>query len=514
MADINITESLDDRDVVAAFARQLKLLDSMEKKLDATAKASKKTNDDTTHGLDKIVKQVGAWGAGLVTVSGTFDLIVSSTQEAQKEAEALGRKYDGLINKMKTLGNWSKIQTKEATESLNKVAEDVGWSFEQAGSAANSLMSAGASDKDALGDASRAVGEMLAAAGMRNEDPEEYATSAANYLKSTGRDVTGENIRELIGKPLIGLDSTNMTPKDLPALTKVAGSLNRLSDADKFSGMANLMNQFTSGAEAATAFRGVMSSLTTKGNSKSWQDAMRRLGVNPEDVDFLGEDLGTGWKNFAKAYDAAPEATRDNDLGDIFGTENVAAAQHMMKTVGTLGEYKNMTGNTSKYWEKVGKGTSGRNAGETRLINENERLKLAQDQQLDLVRIARENLAMEKDSGFLSAPRRALSDKIFDAATGLGVPSEWAHEASQLPQIVGRMPGSMDLYRTRWGAVQGAVEGATREGMPGRPDPQMNEQTAAIKEQTAVLQDIRGTLARPNPQQVTPPVLNSGKPTR
>ncbi len=187
---------------------------------------------------------------------------------------------------------------------------------------------------------------------------------------------------------------------------------------------------------------------------------------------------------------------------------------HTMETGETLGEYRKASANHSEYWEKVGKGTSGRNAGETRLINENERLKLAQDQQLDLVRIARENLAMERDSGFLSAPRRALSDKIFDAATGLGVPSEWAHEASQLPQIVGRMPGSMDLYRTRWGAVQGAVEGATREGMSGRPDPQMDAQTQAIKEQTQILQGIRGDLARPNAQQVTPPVLNSGKPTR
>lgn len=431
--EIKLTQSVDDRQYLEALQKQYQLMEKMEKRLDGVARASKKAGDDGKKSMDGCAESIGSaiektagWAAGLLSISSGFNLVVSANKAAREEAEKLGREYDALINKVATLGNMSALQKEETQKTLMGVAKELSWTKEQATASALALMGAGGTEisaEEAAGPMNLALGKMIAASGELDADPRTIATNSVNYLKATGQPLTGESLMAM-GKRAVALDNTNFTLANIPDVAKVAGGMTRLTPEEHFAYQASLQDLYPTGAEAATAFRSVYSSMTTKGNSKTVQKAMKNLGVKAEDADILGEDFDAAIGAYEKAYNAAPAESRDNDMADIFGTENVGAMLFLMRNRKKSRANLEAQKNTEAFDSKVAIATSGRNAGERRMDLELGELRVKQDQQDDLVAKQREILFLKQGE---PAAHNAINAAGYSAMRSLGVSQRTAH---------------------------------------------------------------------------------------
>ena len=427
--EIKLTQSLDDRQYIEALQKQYQLMERMEKRLDGVAKAAKKAGndgkkamDDCSKSIEDAVEATVGWAAGLLSISSGFNLVTSANKAAREEAEKTGREYDALIRKVAVLGNMSSLQTKEAQATLMETAKEVGWTKEQATSAAVALMGAGFSTEEAIGPSAVALGKVMAASGEIDADPGEIATATANYNKAIGKPMNAESILEM-GKRAVGLDATNFTLNNIPDVAKIAAGLNRINPEEQFAIQAALQDVYPTGAEASTAFKSIYGSLTSKGNRKEWQEAVGRLGLKADDIDFLGEDAATVLDRINTAYEAAPQKTRDNEMNSIFG-EFGPAVVNLMQNAGKVRKNIALQKDTSAFDNKIAIATSGRNAGERRMDVELEGLRLQNDQQDDLFAKQREILFLKQGE---PAAHNAINAAGYSAMRSLGVSQRTAH---------------------------------------------------------------------------------------
>lgn len=357
-----------------------------------------------------------------------FQLVRDAPREARDESERLGREYDSIIRKLATLGNLSAMQTKQAQERHMATAEEVGWEKEQAAAPADALQGAGFSFDEAIGPAAVALGRVMAASGEGDSDPGEFATSTANCLKAIGKPMNADSILEM-GNRAVGLDAMNFALKNIPDLTKIASGLNRITPGEQFAVLAALQDVYPSGAKASTTFKAFYSSLTSKGYRKEWQEAVGRLGLKAEDIDFLREDAATVLDRINTAYGKADPKNRDNEMNSIFG-EFAPGVINLLQNAQKVRDNIVLQKDTSAFDNKVKIATSGRNAGQRRLQIQQDRVALQGDQQGDLVGMARTAMEREQNDSVSGKFDVYVGSKVYDLMTGMGVSPENAHRYS------------------------------------------------------------------------------------
>lgn len=492
MADINITESLDDRDVVAAFARQLKLMEGLEKRMTALGKESKKAGELATNGFKDVAKAAAGWAMSVISVRGAYSLIVDSAREARAEAEKTSREFDNIFRKFNTLNNLKGLEAESAKKGIMENALKHSFTVQQSTAASIALASAGFSPEEVSGEAGSALLYGMAAQGEVDADPSKYAAPAAGYLIATGREKTGKNLTEVL-QGTASLNATNFQLSHLPDLAKEAGSMGRMSPQEQFAAMATLMELTPgSGSEAATGLKAISLALTAKGGNKKAVKALAKMGINPDDIDMIGEgeSFAQAMTTMKKGLDTVPEKDRDDLMAQFIGIDHFSAFKFMMDNVDEFQKNMGRQKDTSGYESQYKIATTGRGAAERRLDAQLAIEAAGRDQEDDLVLKARERM-MRGDEN-ISGPSRAISQALYNTARFVGASQETANRIS--------LPGFGSGGRYSWENVQGEVARAK--------DPEMSEQTQILK-------DIRDRLpAGPAKQQVTPPVLNSGKPTR
>lgn len=495
MADIQITGSLDDRDIVAAFNRMIKLQEKSEARFDALAKSAKKANETATTSMKDLLTGVGKWAAGIASVQKGYDLIVSSARDAMEETQKIGREFDAIFKKMMVLNNLKGMESAQAKAGVLKIAEDHGVTVEQAGAAADALTSQGFSWQDATGSTGSEFVKGMMTNGEFDGDYGEAAASAASYMDAMGMPKNEKSMRDIMQR-ISALGETAFQISNFSALTKEAGALKEhLSRTEQFAGMATLMDLTgKTDAEAATSLRAITLAMTSKKSNKKAMQALGKMGLKPDDIDLVGEDQATALERMGKGLQNVDEKDRDTVLADFVGQDHLAAFRTMMTNTDAFRKRMAMQGDVADYESKYQIAASTRMAGENR-IDARLRARAAEKDQMDDLVMKQRRDIMEANPE-ISAPSRAISQGIYSTARFLGASQEMAHNIS--------LPG------TPWSEVQGRMNRDLRR----EKDPEMSEQTKAIKEQTQVLQGIRSDLAKPNAQQVTPPVLNSGKPTR
>lgn len=488
---ISLTMNMNDQVVVQAYERQLKLLDRMERRFEATAKTSKRSSEDMASGMEKCAGAARNWATGIFSLGKGFELVVSEAKKAREEAEKIGREFDQIFNRIAVLNNLKGMETEEAKQGILKNAVDHGFTVAQSGAAADALSSAGVDWRDATGATGGAFLKGLAANGELAADPGKFASSMVGYLESQGMSKDEKGVENIMQR-FASMASTTFQLPDIEALSKEGGALKKLSSEEQFAGMATIKDLMgKSGAEAATTLRAVTLSMTAKKDDKKAVEALEAMGLKPDDVDLVGENFATGLSRMNEGLKRVKEKDRDTVLTNFVGTDHMAGLMTMMSNVDKFDDRMEMQGNVGEYEERYRTARKSRLAVENSITAQLEYDMYQKDQQDDLY-LKQRRLNMRKEG--YSEARIAVNEMGYDAARFLGFSQETA----------GTFTGNGVTGSGRgYGETRGQLDAN------GRPDPQMDKQTKAIEVQTVVLQQIRDKMPSPGTQ--PPPTRQLGR---
>jgi hypothetical protein len=261
----------------------------------------------------------------------------------------------------------------------------------------------------------------MAAAGEREGDPGQFATSLAGYLFATGKEKNAGNMRDALQR-VFSLGSTNFQLQNLPELAKEAGALGALSSQEQFAAMATLQESMP-GAQAATGLRSVTLSLTAKKRNKEAQEALKNLGIDADKIDLQGESLYQALGVIGDAYGKADKNTRDSDLAKFTGTEYLSSFKSLITNKENFAKNLKLQEDVAGYEEAYDIATSGRNAAQTRIDVGLERQAFENDQRDDLFMKQRR---YEMQSQGYSRARIMLNDLGYETARFFGASQEFA----------------------------------------------------------------------------------------
>lgn len=190
-----------------------------------------------------------------------------------------------------------------------------------------------------------ALGAMLDLKAATNQfggdmgDPMAAVLSISQFLKAQGRDANAANVRATGGKIAQIFEGSDIQFPDFGQLAQVSSTLTGLNvtENEQIAGFSTLVDVL-GGNIAKTQFRSFGTRLRAAGDVPKAADAIRSLGLAPEDVDLIGESFTETLDRLGTAYSAADEKTRSSALLNIFGMEAASGAELLLSKRGLVRE--------------------------------------------------------------------------------------------------------------------------------------------------------------------------------
>lgn len=486
---ISLTMSMDDKDVVAKLQKQIDLQGKQIEKLKETAKASKDAGKEADNTGSAMLKSMNAVERAISLVVDRLNAAYEAQVKLQKAAKDYARENEDLN---KAFENQSGLKGEKLAKALSMQetnAVNAGVSIDHAKRVARQLNSSGMDPMEASGEGLKAILDIQAATNQVGEDPEKISKAYLGYLASQGMPKTGANVREVGSRIFTLFQGTNVQGGALDPLSKVASAFNGyMNSKEQMAVLANAVENFTP-EEASTGMRNMVMALTSSKTEKSKVDALKSLGLTPDQVDLTGkgENITQALRTFKGAIGNAKDpAMVDSYLAQFFGKELVPLAKQLMNNVDVIEKNIALQGDTSQFDEAAGVNKSGLRAADARLEAQ-EQLQVGplydrQDQLLKQRRI------MERQAGASETDVQA-NDAVYENMKWWGIPADKAFDLSR-----GRV--SPDNIR------------AQLDQNTGR-DPQMRENNGLLQEQTSLLRSIDSKLG--NGGAPSSPVMQQGR---
>lgn len=440
---VQLTQTVDDRDVVQALQRQLKLIDQIEKRLDDTGKAGDRAGKKTALSW---ANAKAAFDFG-VQALGAFS---EANQRIIQEADQIGQKYDEIFRRFNIQSGLRGIAGEQAQQRILQIAERNAVLGDKAFEAATQLVSSGFSAEEASGGSLDAFLKTLAATNAVRPDVDAagLAQAVASYLGSQGLQKNAANVQD-VGQRIQSLFlGTNLQIGDLAAFSKQASAFKgRLTSEEQFAGLSALRDVGLGGEEATTALRNFVAAVTSQKLSKDKVGVLSQLGISPDEIDLQGESFRQVLDRLAKARAAADPALVESQFAKFFEKAQVPAVLNL------LDARERITGNIALQ-QQAGAGfdsalaeaTAGRAAATRRQEVRRERRRLAGDGRDAIV--GEEFEAAIEEAGF-SPIQGGLAREAFEFSRGLGFGEETSLNVglAREPSLIGDVSAQQVLQR-------------------------------------------------------------------
>jgi hypothetical protein len=199
-----------------------------------------------------------------------------------------------------------------------------------------SAVKSGMSREDALGAGGESYLRVATAMnatqpGKDRLPPRELATSIQSMLRAEGRPIAPKEV-ERIGMFLRSAYEGELTLPDVPFIAKeLPGILQSGGTTEEtIAAVAALRDVGKSASSSATDLRNVVKRTRTARSSRAKVDALRRIGIAPEQVDLVGEDLSAVLDVYAAAKKKADPVEFDAALLKIFEDRGAPALQALI----------------------------------------------------------------------------------------------------------------------------------------------------------------------------------------
>lgn len=441
MSDIVVTTTSNDRDLLQAFQREQKALDKQIRAFDELVRKSKEADRAAQAAADRTAQAGMSMVAGITTVSAAWGMATKaihtymeanrkSTEEADAAARTLDeqRRRSGLLMKLRgdeAVAANQQIEQQAINNAVNpKIAHQI----------AQQMAGSGFESKEITGGALDAFMKLRAATGEDPNSPESAAQLQAlsRYFESQGIKKTGANVTQFGSKIQALMGPTDLSFENMGDLAKVAsGFKGVLSPEEQLATFSNLVG-IMPGAEAGTKMADIVKNLRVAGSKKDATEQLGKIGLKPEDVDFVGENLGEVLGRMQGGLDKIPEKDRATVLAKVVEGANIATIEHMMtnrdKIYGLIPQMNNAEG----FQADVALMQGGRGAAERRQAGEQLALDAARADNGTLIG---EELSIARKRRGDMAVMRGLRGQAFDTARDLGLPAEYAGAVSSVSPL-------------------------------------------------------------------------------
>ena len=406
--------------VIQAIKQVVEAEEKLKKEIKQTSKAAKEGNDQAFDAwqrqkselrkigkeharlrgeLDKLGEETEDYGnkgkkAGLLIkgvlvggVSIAIKKIIDLQAEYNRELAESVRRQDEVGRKLRVQALLSDEEyQKQILPRVGRAANRSAVSLEEAQTVATELVSQGFSKDEATGAALEEL--LLGAVATNTDDKKAFSTAIASFIKSQGRELTQENVRDVTIPLAAMFEGTAIQGGDLTALSQI-GSLMKEFGVSQQSGFAAfdvLKNVGTQPEKAATALRNMVQIMSTAKADKNISAVLEEIGGPDlaDRIDLVGENFPTALANLAEALSTLDESSKKQALSKIFGREVSAPAATILGNLDTMGEFLDLQRSdeaTATYRQLIERGTSGVAARQTRIANDKQLREFRQGQE-------------------------------------------------------------------------------------------------------------------------------------
>lgn len=432
MAQVRTTFTSDDRDIQKTLEQMHRGMVKLKEDNRQLAAASRKGTQDAARGYAKVgqsIKGVALRIAGPAGIIAGLAAWSRANARVIREAEDIGRKYDEVSRKFQVQSGLAGGKLQEANQQIARIGAGRGFQPEVAAKIATQLVSSGATPEQASGPLLNEFLKQLNAgnAAGRDVNPQELAKAAVSFLNSQDLAVDANNLAR-VGRPTQRLfRAKNIQVADLAELSKEAASLKGALTIDEQLATFAELTQTQPAAKAAVGLRNFVGRLQTAGAQEGKVKALERLGLRPEDVDFVGENQGQILKRLSTGLEKIPEGQRKAALSKIFGEEGTAIASTLIGGRKNVAEAVATARNVKGFDQDLAVAEGGLAFAERKIDAQAEVRRIRENEGGAIVRKA---IQADLDRVGAAPILRELSGTLFDVSRSFGASPETAGRIS------------------------------------------------------------------------------------
>lgn len=410
----------DDQSAKAAWDRQQNAINAVIGRIGEMEAKLARTQAKQDTMLNSGITKLAQWAAGAVTVQGAFSYVVNETERMGKAADSAAAKYDDLFRKVNVQAATLGVAGETGRERLLNVALKNASTVEESTGIAKALAGSGFSAEQATGDALDVVLQAQAAMGQQGEGKGGLiAEATAKYLNAMGMDMTGENIK----KVLVGMQQSAKAGfgkfEDMAQLSgKVGGFSGKVKSEDVMAAFNIGLLNSASAENAATGLKIFGDRLMGAAGDKERTGLLAKVGLQPEQVDLIGESLDQVMGTLDEKLKAMPEAARAPWMQQMFGTEASGFAAKLIENRARMDEFRGVMSNEAGFRADVAEMTSGKAAGQRREVLKEEIRQSKLDTGFEDKLTAATRLAGEQGGWDIMAPVRRIAARMAKPVMG------------------------------------------------------------------------------------------------
>ena len=481
MADPNVKMKFfgDEKDAERAIVNLEKKYEKLRAEITRTRNESKKGSIDFVADVGKQAAGLASLVSRMVAIPALISQIIDANRQWQQTAESAAISQDELFRKFRVQGGLTAVAGKEAQARIGDIAIKAGVPLGSAGQAATALVSSGFSPEESSGAALEKFLGVLAASNLAgaNADPEGLGRAIGQYLEAQGLQKNAANL-EMVGVSMQRLfKSTDVQLSDLAAFAPRTPGMRGKLQIDEQLAAFDLVRGITGQPEtAATGLKIFTQRLSGAAEDKGRLDVLKGLKLQPDQVDFVGENLQQVLDTLGKAFEAVPEQLRASKMQKLFGTEGADTAAALIADRGKIGNLIELQRDRAGFDTDLAAATSGLAVGAQR------------QKTLDEIVAGSHGAELKTILDQAASYRRSQGGDEFSIMV-----DNWLAErlhAMKVPAEASARIAYGDIPGTSFGVSNTIDESMKR----------IAELQAPLGEQTEILKDIRDSLQRNGPK--------------
>jgi len=242
---------------------------------------------------------------------------INSNQRIIEQSDEIKTRYDTLQTRFAVQSDIPEFQERAALNKILDVAQTRRIDPNVIGDSATQLVSSGFNPREVLDGALNEFARGLNASNLVRDglDGTELAKASGQFLASQGLEKNAANLRDVLAQVQQLFKTTDVQLSDLNDFARVASAFKgKLSIQEQLATFSVLRETEGGSGEASTLLRNLVGRTQTIRASNGKVKALAELGLQPEDVDLIGESITEVIERYAEAIQAtqlvAPEAVR------------------------------------------------------------------------------------------------------------------------------------------------------------------------------------------------------------
>lgn len=310
--------------------------EQQRRKVDALRNSLERANSELKEGRESPWPEV-AQGMGIATGAAlALFAALQKVAQAQREIVSQGAEQavnlDTMARRMQIQAGLTDEQRQQESVAVIQQSSQAGVRAESGFAAATQLAGSGFANPVQSGSLQTILNTMQASSFQGS--PEELVSAFAEALNAYGLEKTNQNLQQIAVAAQSLFKQTDFQLTELQDFAKNASVFEGANIAlDEALAGFTALREVLPAAESGTGLRNFVNKLQAGDLTRENKDNLQRIGVNADQVDFVGESLTEVLTTIRNATQRMEEADRNAALGKMFGTENVASARLLLQSV-------------------------------------------------------------------------------------------------------------------------------------------------------------------------------------